>query len=141
MPNAENVDFGAGRICQVNGNLTLKQAIESIKSYTGLPDVRVGIATSGSLDSQIKAFGVCAGSGASVLKDIKAPIDLFVTGELSHHEALEAIHRQIHVITLNHSNSERGYLKDFKKILAERLQNDSVEIIVSQSDADPLSTY
>ena len=139
-PSQIDANFGGGRVCEVEGNLTLKEAIELIKKYTGLPDVRVGIATSGSLNSKIQSFGVCAGSGASILKAIKAPIDLFVTGELSHHEALDAISTQTHVITLNHSNSERGYLKDFKKILASKLDK-TVEIFISQIDADPLSTY
>ena len=139
--NQINPLFGAGRICQVNGQITLRNVIDKIKSYTGLPDVRVAIASAGSLDSPVLTFGVCAGSGASVLKDIKVPIDLFITGELSHHDCLEAIHRQVHVITLNHSNSERGYLKDFQKILKSLLNNDQIDIVVSQSDADPLKTY
>lgn len=141
LPNLFNPLFGAGRICQAKGNLTLRMAIEMIKNYTGMPDVRVGIATSGSLDSIITHFAVCAGSGASVLKDIKAPIDLFITGEMSHHDCLDAIHKQISVVTLNHSNSERGYLKDFKNILGKLLNNDSISIVVSESDADPLKTY
>lgn len=141
VPNQFNMNFGGGRICKVDGNLTLREAIENIKSYTGMPDVRVGIATSGSLDSPITNFAVCAGSGASILKEIKAPIDLFITGEMSHHEVLDAIHRQIHVVTLNHSNSERGYLNDFKTILGRLLQNEAVNIVVSQTDADPLKTY
>jgi len=141
IPNPVDPLYGAGRICQVDGKITLRNAIERIKSYTGLPDVRVGIASAGSLDSPILNFGVCAGSGASVLKDIKKPIDLFITGEMSHHECLEAIHRQVSVITLNHSNSERGYLKDFKGILENLLKNDQVEVIVSEADSDPLKTY
>lgn len=86
IPNPVNPLFGGGRICQVNGKLTLRDAIERIKAYTGLPDVRVGTATAGSLDSPILTFGVCAGSGASVLSAITQPLDLFITGELSHHE-------------------------------------------------------
>lgn len=122
--------------------MTLAQAIAAVKAHTGVPDVRVAIAAAGSLESPILSFGVCAGSGASVLKDIKAPIDLFITGELSHHEALEAVHKQIHVIALNHSNSERGYLHDFKKILTNILgPSNQVDIIVSTVDADPLKTF
>lgn len=136
-----NPDYGCGRVCEVEGKLSLAEAVERIKAYTGMPDVRVGIATNGSMDSQIKSFGVCAGSGASILKEIKAPIDLFITGELSHHEALEAIHNQTSVVTLNHSNSERGFLKEFKNILWDLLKSEKVEIIVSQTDADPLKTF
>jgi putative NIF3 family GTP cyclohydrolase 1 type 2 len=122
LPNPLNTLYGAGRICQVSGPLTLGQAIDKIKAHTGLPDVRVAIAAAGSIDSPIRSFGVCAGSGASVLKDIKAPIDLFISGELSHHDCLDAIHRQIHVITLNHSNSERKYL-NFPSIGCECSKN------------------
>jgi dinuclear metal center YbgI/SA1388 family protein len=139
-PSQIDPNFGAGRLCEVDGALTLREAIEKIKSYTGLPDVRVGVASSGSLDSKIQSFGVCAGSGASILKAIKSPINLFITGELSHHEALDAISNQVNVVTLNHSNSERGYLKDFKKILESKLDG-SVEVLISEKDADPLATY
>ena len=95
------------------------------------------------MDSNIASFGVCAGSGASILKDIKAPIDLFITGELSHHEALDAIHKGTSIIALNHSNSERGFLKEFKETLTQRVSKGSSkpEIIVSMSDVDPLKTF
>lgn len=141
IPSTIDPSYGAGRVCEINGKITLKEAIERIKSYTGLPDVRVGIATNGSLDSPIDKFGVCGGSGSSILKEIKTPINLFITGELAHHDALEAIHNQVSVITLNHSNSERGYLTEFKKILSNLLSNESIEIIISKADADPLATY
>ena len=36
--------------------------------------------------------------------------DLYFTGELSHHDALRLIERGACVVTVGHSNSERGYL-------------------------------
>lgn len=138
-PNEVDSDFGGGRVCDVDQPFTLKDAIEKIKKYTGLPNVHVATAVNATLDSQVKKFGVCAGSGASILKSIRDPIDLFLTGETSHHEALDATHKQISVIALNHSNSERGYLKEFKNIIGKNLSG--VEIMVSESDRDPLSTY
>lgn len=60
---------------------------------------------------------------------------------MSHHDVLEAIHNNVNVILCNHSNSERGYLKEFKDTLAKLLGDDSVEIFLSQTDADPLVTY
>lgn len=63
----------------------------------------------------------------------------FSTGEMSHHDVLEAIHNNVNVILCNHSNSERGYLKEFKEILTGLL--DEVEVVVSETDSDPLVTY
>ncbi|KAL8874329.1 MAG: hypothetical protein Q9174_000328 [Haloplaca sp. 1 TL-2023] len=65
---------------------------------------------------QIRSVGVSAGSGHSVLKGVEA--DLLFTGELSHHEALAATEKGQCVITLFHSNSERGYLSS---VLKEKL--------------------
>lgn len=60
---------------------------------------------------------------------------------MSHHDVLEATHSNVNVILCNHSNSERGYLKEFKGNLAELLADKTIEIVLSESDADPLVTY
>ncbi|KAL8950710.1 MAG: hypothetical protein Q9222_003269 [Ikaeria aurantiellina] len=65
---------------------------------------------------QIRTVGVAAGSGHSVLKGVEA--DLLFTGELSHHEALAATEKGQCVITLFHSNTERGFLSS---VLREKL--------------------
>ncbi|KAI9866692.1 MAG: hypothetical protein M1823_009154, partial [Watsoniomyces obsoletus] len=61
-------------------------------------------------DIDITTVGVCPGSGAHVLSQCTPPPDLIFTGELSHHDALAVTERGACVITLFHSNSERGYL-------------------------------
>lgn len=63
------------------------------------------------------------------------------TGEMSHHEVLEAAHNNVNVILCNHSNSERGFLAHFKHTLAQLLNEPEIQIHISQADADPLSTY
>ncbi|CAG9802141.1 unnamed protein product [Chironomus riparius] len=140
IPNVSNPDFGAGRVCQVDGSFSLKQVVDLVKKYTKLDDLRIGVSFTGSLDSQIKSFACCPGSGSSVLKDVKEDIDLFITGEMSHHEVLEANSNNIHIIMLNHSNSERGYLHHFVPILADLLKTTDVDIFVSEKDEDPLKT-
>ena len=67
-------------------------------------------------DIQIRTVAICAGSGGSVLRDIDA--DLLFTGELSHHEALAATEKGRCVVTLFHSNTERGFLHS---VLKEKL--------------------
>lgn len=60
---------------------------------------------------------------------------------MSHHDVLEAIHSNVSVILCNHSNSERGYLTEFKETLTNLLGDNSIEIQLSETDADPLVTY
>lgn len=59
------------------------------------------------------------------------------SGEMSHHEVLDAVSKGTSVILSEHSNSERGFLPVFKERLAARL-SDSVRVIISQKDKDPL---
>lgn len=91
----------------------------------------------GSTDDKINSIAVCAGSGASILKGVKA--DLYITGEMLHHDVLDAVHIGANVILTNHSDSERGFLKVFALRLAKIL-GDSVKVSVSLVDTDPLKT-
>lgn len=84
----------------------------------------------------ISTVAVCAGSGSGVLKGVE--VDLFVTGEMSHHEVLDAVCRGTHVILCDHSNTERGFLKVIQGRLQEELLS-SAQILVSEKDRDPLT--
>lgn len=59
---------------------------------------------------------------------------------MSHHELLDAAAKNVSVIMLNHSNSERGYLKNFSTIL-KGLISSEIDIFLSENDEDPLKTY
>lgn len=62
-------------------------------------------------DLSIRSVGICAGSGGSLLSGLE-DVDLLFTGEMSHHEALRAIEEGKVVVSLFHSNSERGFLSE-----------------------------
>lgn len=85
-------------------------------------------------ESTIKTVAAVAGSGESVLEKTKA--DLYLTGEMSHHNILDATQRNTSVILTNHSNSERGYLKEFAKKLQGQIPG--LNINISKVDKDPL---
>lgn len=59
------------------------------------------------------------------------------SGEMSHHEVLDAVAKGTSVILSDHSNSERGFLSVFRERLAVRLP-DVVAVVVSKADRDPL---
>uniref|UniRef100_A0AAG5DNP1 NIF3-like protein 1 n=1 Tax=Anopheles atroparvus TaxID=41427 RepID=A0AAG5DNP1_ANOAO len=136
VQNPTNPSYGSGRLCELQGSMTLSEAVQRIKQYTMLDHAMVVAATHTS--DRIRTYAVCAGSGASVLKGVKA--DLYVTGEMSHHEILEAKHQDTNVVLLGHCNSERGFLSVFKGILADLLNGFSdVTIHVSEMDGDPMT--
>lgn len=156
-----------GRFVRFSKPQRLTDIIERIGRGLGNPKgFPIAIPQGRSIEEmQISSVGICAGSGGSLFKDLDA--DLLFTGELSHHEALAAIERGQCVICLFHSNTERGYLhsvlrerleeqvqKEWKSVrsegkkevekkpkgsfwLGKALEDDAVEVSVSERDRDP----
>lgn len=123
-------------MCSLVDPITIEQAIVNIKNFSGLRHVHLGLAVDAGLNTSVKSIAVCAGSGASVLSKAKA--DLFITGEMLHHEVLEATHKGSTCFLLNHSNSERYFLDCFKTIMKGEMPE--LTVLVSEVDTDPLVT-
>lgn len=83
-------------------------------------------------------MAVCAGSGGSVFRHRPLAADLYVTGEMSHHEVLDLTQNGSHVILCEHSNSERGFLEFFQEKLQDEILLNQVEVLISAVDCDPL---
>ena len=127
---------GMGRICLLQNPISLIDLIEKIKLHLSLSHLRLAIGDGWSINDIVKSVALCAGSGASVLKGIAA--DVFLTGEMSHHEVLDAVSNNISVILCEHSNTERGFLKEYRKTLLNELNCEAIRIKVSEVDKDPL---
>ncbi|XP_011503377.1 PREDICTED: putative GTP cyclohydrolase 1 type 2 NIF3L1 isoform X1 [Ceratosolen solmsi marchali] len=132
----EDPRIGMGRYCTLKNKITVDEAVNLIKYHTRLDYVRLARAVNS--DGYVSKVGLCAGAGTSVLQGLSA--DLYVTGEMLHHDILDAVHKGTSVILTNHSDSERGFLKHvFAKKLSDALKN-AVAISVSVQDEDPLKT-
>ncbi|PVU94514.1 hypothetical protein BB561_002496 [Smittium simulii] len=135
---------GEGRILVLDTPMPLSLLIKKVKKNFNLEHVRVARSKnhhkSSELDHPIKTIAICAGSGISVIKNSK--VDLFFTGEMSHHDILAAVSSDTSCILVEHSNSERGYLEILKGFLEKGLNSDGhgdqVSIVVSQTDSDPI---
>lgn len=135
-PGSPDPRTGFGRFCILKQPISVEDAVQIVKKRTELPHVRLA-RKRGSAEA-IKTLALCAGSGTSVFKS-SPPADLYLTGEMFHHDVLDLVHKGGNVILTNHSDSERGYLKVFSQKLNELLGN-SVKVVVSQNDKDPLTT-
>jgi dinuclear metal center YbgI/SA1388 family protein len=124
---------GMGRV----GSLAaapVSQLVERVKSALSLAQVLVA----GDVDREITRAAVCAGSGGDLLGDaIESGAQLFLTGELRHHDALRAVAGGLTVVCTLHSASERTALEALERRLAERLTG--VAIVRSRVDREPFT--
>lgn len=127
-----NSDAGQGRLVELKRPVKLKTLAQRIKNHLGLKNLRLAAASE---NSPIKTVALCAGAGTDAFTDIQA--DCYLTGEMSHHNVLAATMNGSHVILCEHTNTERGYLPLFRKIMRKALGN-GVEILISKEDADPI---
>lgn len=143
-PDSEAPEMGMGRVVDLLQPMPVSEALERVKRHLGLDHVRCALPegvyskpaafAEGCRAHQVSRVGVCAGSGGSLLRGAKC--DLFLTGEMSHHEILAANAQGITVILTDHTNTERGYLPRLRDSLAARLAG--TEVFVSEVDTDPL---
>ncbi|KAF8704363.1 NIF3 (NGG1p interacting factor 3), partial [Rhizoctonia solani] len=131
---------GAGRLITLSEPVSLETLCKRVKAYCGLNHLQLGVPPEA--EPQISTIAICAGSGGSLLKGVKA--DAYLTGEMSHHEVLAAVAQGTSVILCGHSNTERPYLPTLQKKLQQALDDDeelageSYDVVISKADADPL---
>lgn len=132
IPAQDDKAAGAGRLVELAVAISIEQAVERVKAYLGLRHVRVSRAASG---ENIRSVAVCPGAGGSVFEKVPHA-DLFLTGEMRHHDVLSRRARGSHVILTDHTNTERGFLPHYGANLTARCPG--LLVTVCQVDADPL---
>ena len=130
-PAADGPAVGAGRRGARVRPAPLRALLPALRAHLGLTHLRVA----GDLDAPRRSFAVCPGSGGGLFAQTD-PVDLYVTGEWSHHDVLAAVARGAAVVLTDHTNCERGYLPDYAARIAAALPG--VEVVRSERDADPL---
>jgi dinuclear metal center YbgI/SA1388 family protein len=124
--------FGLGRIGELARPMRLPQIIRKIKRVTGAR--AVGLI--GDRNRLVRRAAVCAGTCGQIINlVIAAKADLYLTGELKHHQALAAQEAGLSCICLSHTVSERFILKKIAKQLQKQVKG--VRITISKKDADP----
>jgi dinuclear metal center YbgI/SA1388 family protein len=125
--------ISVGRIVSLKEPLCLNSVISLLKSSLGLERVRFATQNDPATLC-ISSVAVCVGSGSSVLVGAKA--DLYLTGEMTHHDILACQALGKSVILLDHSSSERPFLPELARRVA---QFECVEsVVVSEMDVEPI---
>ena len=124
--------FGLGRIGRLSKPAKVATIIEKVKRATGARSI--GIV--GKEKRLVRKAAVCAGAcGKLIFNVIAAKADLYLTGELKHHQALAAQEAGLTCLCLSHTVSERFVLKKLAKQLQRQLPK--IRIQISRKDKDP----
>lgn len=126
---------GQGRLVLLKRATPARVVIARMKRHLSLPRMRLAFPAGHTSAKKVRRIGICAGAGASVLSQARA--DLFITGEMKHHDILAALAEDAIVAISEHTHTERGYLPKLKKKLSNQL-GPSVRILVSKSDREPV---
>ncbi len=126
---------GAGRISVLERRLALADVVTRLKKHLGV--TRLDVAAGRDAPRRYGTIGVCAGAGASLLETaIARGCELFLTGEMRHHDVLAARAAGCTVVLAGHTNTERGYLRRLRTMLSRRLPD--CTLMISRRDRDPL---
>lgn len=130
---------GIGRIGTIRPK-GRRAVVEQVRDGLGVSHVLVA----GPLEGDAHRVAVCAGAGGDLLSDALAQrADVFVTGELRHHDALRAAEAGVTVIAALHSNSERVALDAYAARIMEACRGEprGIAIARAKSDADPFKPF
>jgi dinuclear metal center YbgI/SA1388 family protein len=127
--------IGEGRRVVLDQKLSLAVIVERLKRSLGVKAVRVAVGEGA--PRRYRTIGLCAGAGGPLRPSAtEQGCELFVTGEMRHHDVLAAKAAGCTVVLAGHTSTERGYLRVLRKRLRAALPDATVS--VSRKDASPL---
>lgn len=116
----EEKQYGIGKYGELKNPISLKVMAEMVKTAYQLPFVSVY----GDISSEklIKRVAICPGAGGSTVGEaLKWGADVYVTGDVSHHEGIDAVANDMAVIDAGHYGIEQIFIGFMEKYLKEKL--------------------
>ncbi|MCI8967229.1 MAG: Nif3-like dinuclear metal center hexameric protein [Lachnospiraceae bacterium] len=106
---------GCGRVGELKDSMRVEALAGLVKEKFHVPNVRVF----GDLDSPVRTVAVMPGSGGGFIQDaLAAGADVMITGDVGHHEGIDAVAQGLAVIDAGHYGIEKlfiSYMEEFMK--------------------------
>ncbi|MDE6999213.1 MAG: Nif3-like dinuclear metal center hexameric protein [Lachnospiraceae bacterium] len=120
---------GCGRVGELKDSMRVEALAGLVKEKFHVPNVRVF----GDLDSPVRTVAVMPGSGGGFIQDaLAAGADAMITGDVGHHEGIDAVAQGLAVIDAGHYGIEKlfiSYMEEFMKRELPGVQIYKAEII------------
>jgi dinuclear metal center YbgI/SA1388 family protein len=134
-PLASTTGLGLGRIGDLADPLTAEDLAVRCRERLRSP-----VRLAGDPGKRIHRLALCGGSGASLIQDaVRAGVDAYVTGDLKHHQALEAAGSGLVVIDAGHHGTEWPFIPKLAARLSEAGAHLSGEVMISDTKTDPFA--
>ncbi len=119
---------GLGRLGTLPEATTLGAFAEACRTRLGASHIKV----SGDLETPISSVAVCGGAGKDLVEAAwRAGADVFVSGEIGHHRALEAKQMGLSLIEAGHYHTEQVALEPLAAMLAARFAELGLEVDIA----------
>lgn len=122
---------GIGVVGSLPERMSLEECAVMVKEAFGLTSVKVF----GNRKQQVFRAALCPGSGKSLIPDvIKAKADIFITGDIGHHEGIDLTAQNVCVIDGGHYGIEKIFITHMSDYLKRKFPEIAV---YSQGDEEP----
>lgn len=140
-----NDDRGYGVIGYLPASEPLESVVNKVKKYFETLRIQIGIEkqvnafrVAGKPDKEIRKIAIVNGSGGSFIpKAIFKGADLLITGDVDHHEALDAREAGLAVLDIGHYTSEIPMIKTLADYLKAEKSFSNLEILMSRTMHSP----
>ncbi len=113
----EGQEEGIGRTGDLRGEMTVAECADLVKEAFGISQVKVF----GPLERKVRRLSVCPGSGKGMAgKAIAARAQALVTGDIDHHEGIDAAAQGLAVIDAGHYGIEKIFIPYMGEYLRRR---------------------
>ncbi|MBQ9990163.1 MAG: Nif3-like dinuclear metal center hexameric protein [Lachnospiraceae bacterium] len=121
---------GIGRLGSLPRQMTLEECAAYVKKRCGLPSVRMF----GASAKLVRKTALVPGSGKSFVKQALAKgADVLITGDIGHHDGLDALEQGLAVIDAGHYGLEKIFSVYMEEVLRRELPG--VEIHIAKEEA------
>jgi putative NIF3 family GTP cyclohydrolase 1 type 2 len=127
MPTCEEngVVQGIGRVGEFPRQMTLAECAETVKKSYGVKGVRFY----GDPEAPVRRVAVSPGSGKNMAAyALAAGADVLVTGDIGHHDGIDAVAQGLCIIDAGHYGIERVFRTDLRELLNQHLPELTVEM-------------
>ena len=115
---------GIGKVGDFSGPISLQSCGEFIKEKFQLDSVKVF----GDLSSTVQRVAICPGSGKGMTElALEKNADVLVTGDIGHHEGIDAVAQGLAIIDAGHYGLEHIFIEDMANYLRKNIEGIVVE--------------